>query len=136
MTDTSSAIFRDRLTLLARSLRMAPQVAENQVVDRMALSFRKLLNFFAEDNAVTQKFFLLPPEGPETQAMLARVFAENIMFSQQDKLFRDDIPAALLAQCFTGMLVQLAHQPAEPAQRHQDSLACAKLFCEGVWLRE
>ncbi|AVF37555.1 hypothetical protein [Rahnella sikkimica] len=136
MPESNNAVFRDRLTVLARSLRMAPQVAENQVLDRMALSFRKLLNFFAEDEVLTQRVFLLPPEGTETQAMLIRLVAENITFSQQDKLFRDDIPAALLAQCFTGMLVQLAHQPAEPAQRHQDSLACAKLFCEGIWVRE
>lgn len=136
MPESNNAVFRDRLTMLARSLRMAPQVAENQVLDRMALSFRKLLNFFAEDEVLTQKVFLLPPEGPETQAMLIRLVTENITFSQQDKLFRDDIPAALLAQCFTGMLVQLSHQAAEPAQRHQDSLACAKLFCEGIWVRE
>lgn len=136
MTESNRAAFRERLTVLAQSLQLAPQVAENQVLDRMALSFRKLLNFLAEDNNLTQSVFLLPPEGPETQAMLTAVISKNLAFSQQDKLFRNDIPAELLAQCFTGMLVQLAHQAASPAQRHQSSLACAKLFCEGVWLRE
>ncbi|MFO6296745.1 hypothetical protein [Rahnella selenatireducens] len=136
MTESDTTVFRERLLVLARSLQLAPQVAENQVLDRMALSFRKLLNFFAEDNAMTQRAFLLPPEGHETQAMLIRMMAENITFSQQDKLFRDDIPAPLLAQCFTGMLVQFAHQQGDSAQRHQNSLACAKLFCEGIWLRE
>ncbi|UHM93408.1 hypothetical protein [Rahnella victoriana] len=129
-------LFRERLSTLARSLQLAPQVAENQVLDRMALSFRKLLNFFAEDATLTAQALLLPPHAQATQALLITLIAENLQFSQQDKLFRDDIPASVMAQCFTGMLVQLAYTPGEPAARHQNSLACAKLFCEGVWLRE
>lgn len=62
MSHTDVIAFRERLTTLVRTLQIAPQVAENQVLDRMALSFRKLLNFFAEDDARTQQAFLLPPQ--------------------------------------------------------------------------
>jgi len=133
MSHTDVIAFRERLTALVRSLKIAPQVAENQVLDRMALSFRKLLNFLAEDDARTQQAFLLRPHAQETQRLLCDLMAENLAVSQEDKLFRDDISAVLLAQCFTGILVQLAQTPGDPQTRHQNSLACAKLFCEGVW---
>jgi len=136
MSDTNPGVFREHLTTLVRSLQIAPDVAENQVLDRMALSFRKLLNFFAENNELTQQVFLLPPLAQETQRLLVSLMSENLAHNQQSKLFRSDIPACVLAQCFTGMLVQLAQDPAEPALRHQNSQACARLFCEGVWLRE
>jgi len=134
MTDNDVIAFRERLTTLVRTLQIAPQVAENQVLDRMALSFRKLLNFFAEDDARTQQAFLLPPQAGETQRLLCDLMAENLTVSQEHKLFREDISAELMAQCFTGILVQLAHTPGDPQTRHQNSLACAKLLCEGVWL--
>lgn len=134
MSHTDVIAFRERLTTLVRTLQIAPQVAENQVLDRMALSFRKLLNFFAEDDARTQQAFLLPPQAGETQRLLCELMAENLAISQEHKLFREDISAVLMAQCFTGILVQLAQAPGDPQTRHQNSLACAKLFCEGVWL--
>lgn len=134
MTDNDVIAFHERLTALVRSLQIAPQVAENQVLDRMALSFRKLLNFFAEDDARTQQAFLLPPQAGETQRLLCNLMAENLAISQEHKLFRDDISAVLMAQCFTGILVQLAQTPGDPQTCHQNSLTCAKLFCEGVWL--
>ncbi len=134
MSHTDVIAFHERLTALVRSLQIAPQVAENQVLDRMALSFRKLLNFLAEDDASTQQAFLLPPQAQETQRLLCDLMAENLSTSQENKLFREDISAVLMAQCFTGILVQLAQTPGDPQTRHQNSLACAKLFCEGVWL--
>ena len=134
MSHTDVIAFRERLTTLVRTLQIAPQVAENQVLDRMALSFRKLLNFLAEDDARTQQAFLLPPQAQETQRLLCDLMAENLSTSQEHKLFREDISAVLMAQCFTGILVQLAQTPGDPQTRHQNSLACAKLFCEGVWL--
>ncbi|WP_112286693.1 hypothetical protein [Rahnella sp. AN3-3W3] len=134
MSHTDVIAFRERLTTLVRTLQIAPQVAENQVLDRMALSFRKLLNFFAEDDARTQQAFLLPPQAGETQRLLCELMAENLAISQEHKLFREDISAVLMAQCFTGILVQLAQTPGDPQTRHQNSLGCAKLFCEGVWL--
>ena len=133
MTDNSLTLFHERLTTLTRSLQISPQVAENQVLDRMALSFRKLLNFLAEDASLTQRAFLLPPHSAGIQALLSQLIAENLAYSQQHGLFRDDIPAQLLGQCFTGMLVQLAQNSGDPALRHQHSVACAKLFCEGIW---
>ena len=133
MTDKSLTLFHERLTTLTRSLQISPQVAENQVLDRMALSFRKLLNFLAEDASLTERAFLLPPHSAGTQALLSQLIAENLAHSQQHGLFRDDIPATLLGQCFTGMLVQLAQNSGDPALRHQHSVACAKLFCEGIW---
>ncbi|KFD00139.1 hypothetical protein GRAQ_04573 [Rahnella aquatilis CIP 78.65 = ATCC 33071] len=136
MTGNDIDLFRERLTVLVRSLQIAPDVAENQVLDRVALSFRKLLNFLAENTELTQQIFLLPPLAKETQRLLASLMSENLTHNQQCKLFRSDIPAFALAQCFTGMLVQLAQDPADPEVRHQNSQACAKLFCEGVWLRE
>jgi hypothetical protein len=133
MSHTDVIAFRERLSALVSSLQIAPQVAENQVIDRMALNFRKLLNFFAEDVARTEQAFLLPPQAQETQRVLCDLMAENLRVSQQNKLFREDISAVLMAQCFTGILVQLAQTPGDPKVRHENSLACAKLFCEGVW---
>ena len=133
MTGNNIVLFRERLTALVRSLQIAPDVAENQVLDRMALCFRKLLNFFAENNELTQQVFLLPPLAQETQRLLINLMAENLVQNQQSKLFRKEISAVMLAQCFTGMLVQLAQNSGDPALRHQHSVACAKLFCEGIW---
>lgn len=133
MVDHDIAVFRERLAVMARSLQIAPQVAENQVLDRMALNFRKLLNFFAENSELTEQAFLLTPHAQETQRLLGELIAANFAFSQENGLFRDDIPAALMAQCFTGMLIQLALEPGDPALRHKNSQACAKLFCEGIW---
>lgn len=133
MADDSFILFRERLTTLTRSLQISPQVAENQVLDRMALSFRKLLNFLAEDEALTQQAFLQAPHNTETQTLLSQLIAENLSLSQQHGLFRKDLPAPLLGQCFTGILVQLAQTSTDPALRHQNSVACAKLFCEGIW---
>ena len=90
-------------------------------------------NFLAEDASLTERAFLLPPHSAGTQALLSQLIAENLAHSQQHGLFRDDIPAPLLGQCFTGMLVQLAQNSGDPALRHQHSVACAKLFCEGIW---
>jgi len=102
----------------------------------MALSFRKLLNFLAEDEMLTQRAFLQAPHGSETQTLLSQLIAENLAYSQQNGLFRDDISADLLGQCFTGMLAQLAQTAGDPASRHQNSVACAKLFCQGIWSGE
>ncbi|MFS7198444.1 hypothetical protein AB6866_21555 [Rahnella inusitata] len=136
MVDDSLILFRERLTALTRSLQISPQVAENQVLDRMALSFRKLLNFLAEDEMLTQRAFLQAPHGSETQTLLSQLIAENLAYSQHNGLFRDDISADLLGQCFTGMLAQLAQTAGDPASRHQNSVACAKLFCQGIWSGE
>ena len=130
MSQTDVIVFRERLSALVRSLQIAPQVAENQVLDRMALSFRKLLNFFAEDEVGTQQAFLLPPQAQETQRLLCDRMAENLLVSQQNRLFREDSSAVMMAQCFTGILVQLAQRPGDPQTRHQNSLACAKMLCE------
>lgn len=133
MADESLILFREQLTVLTRSLQISQQVAENQVLDRMALTFRKLLSFLVEDEALTQRAFLLPPHGVDTQNLLSQLIAENLAYSQQHGLFRDDISAHLLGQCFTGMLMQLLQTSGDPLLRHQNSVACAKLFCEGIW---
>ncbi|PKE28565.1 hypothetical protein CWS43_21280 [Rahnella sp. AA] len=133
MTEDDIAAFRERMETVVYSLKIAPQVAENQVIDRVALSFRKLLNFFAENTEMTQQILLSPPHARETQSLLSALIAGNLAFSQQNALFRDDISATLMGQCFTGIIVQLACEPGDPALRHQNSQACAKLFCEGIW---
>lgn len=127
--------FRQQLFTLARTLKIDPLVAENQVSDRVALSFRKLLNFIAQHAHVSTEGFLAYPAAAQAQTTMAEIMQENLAEAQQGGVFRQDIPLTLLGQFFTGMLLQLAQIPGDPASRHQQSVAATRLFCEGAWLR-
>jgi len=122
-----------QLFALVKTLRIDPLVPENQVLDRVALSFRKLLNFMAQHHDVNACSLLTSASSPLVREHLAELMQENFSAAQLGGVFRQDIPAALLAQFFTGMLLQLAQLGGEPAVRHQQSLAASKLFCEGAW---
>ncbi|EIC85296.1 hypothetical protein [Serratia sp. M24T3] len=135
MNNETIDVFRQQLFTLARTLKIDPLVPENQVSDRVALSFRKLLNFLAQHGEISLAGLLAYPAAAEAQATLAEIMQENLADAQQGGVFRQDIPVILLGKFFTGMLLQLAQTPAEPALRHQQSLAATRLFCEGAGLQ-
>ena len=131
--DESRDAFAQQLLNLARTLKIDPLVAENQVLDRVALSFRKLLNFLAQQAEATEMYLLAYP--PDTvKAQLVAIMQENFADAQLGEIFRKDIPIKLLAEFFIAMLLQLSQIPADPQGRHQQSLAATRLFCEGAWL--
>lgn len=127
-TDTPGDLFRQKLAALTLTLNIDPHVADNQVLDRVALSFRKLLHFLGQDSELSHRAF-------DRQAKNALVSAvgDNVALCQEGGLFRKDMSAQWLARCFVGMLDQMWEEPADAAQRHQQSIACAKILCEGIW---
>lgn len=135
MTATPIALFRQQLFTLARTLKIDPQVSENQVMDRVALSFRKLLNFLSQNEQATRQLFLLSAEDRSDQRILSEIMQENLQAAQQSGVFRQDIALPLLAEFFIAMLLQMAQLPGDAASRHQQSLAATRLFCEGAWLK-
>ncbi len=101
----------------------------------MALAFRKLLNFLAQHGESGLEGFLAYPAAAETQATLAVIMQENLYEAQQSGVFRDDVDSQSVGKLFTGLLLEVAKIPADPAVRHQQSLAATRVFCEGAWLR-
>lgn len=133
--DAAIDAFRQQLFTLARSLKIDPWVPENQVTDRVALSFRKLLNFLAQHAESSVAGLLAYPAAAEAQATLSDIMQHNLYEAQQEGVFRRDIAADLLGQFFTGLLIELAKTSVDAPARHQQSLAATRLFCEGAWLR-
>lgn len=127
-TDNTHEIFRQRLAVVTLTLNIDPHVADNQVLDRVALSFRKLLNFLTQESELGQQAFDV-----QAKNMLISAISHNFAQCQEGGLFRKDISARWLARCFVGMLDQMQEEPANAAMRHQQSLACAKILCEGIW---
>jgi TetR/AcrR family transcriptional regulator, fatty acid metabolism regulator protein len=127
--------FRLRLETLTKSLLIEAGLPDDQVIDRVALSFQKFLDFLAEDPHLTEIGFFQPPGCTATKAGLARWIATNIAKEQRTRLFRSDIPAEQIGKCFVGMLDQLARTPGSAAQRKKVARGCALLLCEGLWLK-
>ncbi|WP_459177279.1 hypothetical protein [Ewingella americana] len=127
-TDNPDELFRQKLVALTLTLNIDPHVADNQVLDRVALSFRKLLNFLAEDSERSQLAF-----DAQAKNALVSAIGDNLAQCQEGGLFRKDISARWLARSFVGMLDQMREEPADAALRHQQSIACAKILCEGMW---
>jgi len=127
-TDNPDELFRQKLVALTLTLNIDPHVADNQVLDRVALSFRKLLNFLSEDSERSQLAF-----DAQAKNALVSAIGDNLAQCQEGGLFRKDISARWLARSFVGMLDQMREEPADAALRHQQSIACAKILCEGMW---
>lgn len=127
-TDNPDELFRQKLVALTLTLNIDPHVADNQVLDRVALSFRKLLNFLAEESERSQLAF-----DAQAKNALVSAIGDNFAQCQEGGLFRKDISARWLARSFVGMLDQMREEPADAALRHQQSIACAKILCEGMW---
>ena len=125
--------FRGRLEALTLTLLIEGEIPADQVVERVALSFRKFLDFLAEDPQLTQIGFFQPPGCTETKAGLASWITQNLAKEQQSGLFRRDISAVQLGQCYVGMLDQMARIPGDADTRQELSLGCARLLCEGIW---
>lgn len=125
---TSSPDFDQRFNALVDSLTLAPNTPDNQVIDRIALHFRKLLNFLTQDAKLTQQAF-----GETQKAALVNAISALLAGCQQSGLFRQDLSTRWIARCFVGMLDQMKEEPGDAAARHQQSIGCAKILCEGIW---
>ncbi|MDN5680100.1 MAG: hypothetical protein L0G81_05615 [Ewingella sp.] len=125
---TSSPDFDQRFNALVDSLTLAPNTPDNQVIDRIALHFRKLLNFLTQDAELTQQAF-----GETQKAALVNAISALLAGCQQSGLFRQDLSTRWIARCFVGMLDQMKEEPGDAAARHQQSIGCAKILCEGIW---
>jgi len=125
---TSSPDFDQRFNALVDSLTLAPNTPDNQVIDRIALHFRKLLNFLTQDAELTQQAF-----GETQKAALVNAISALLAGCQQSGLFRQDLSTRWIARCFVGMLDQMKEEPGDAAARHHQSIGCAKILCEGIW---
>lgn len=125
---TSSQDFDQRFNALVATLTLAPNTPDNQVIDRIALHFRKLLNFLTQDAALTQQAF-----GDSHKTALIEAISSLLAGCQQSGLFRQDLSPRWVARCFVGMLDQMKEEPGDAAARHQQSISCAKILCEGIW---
>ncbi|KAB7898935.1 TetR family transcriptional regulator [Rouxiella sp. S1S-2] len=124
--------FRSRLEALTLTFLIEGEAHADQVFERVALSFRMLLDFLAEDPDLTQIGFFQPPGCTATKAGLASWIAQNIAKEQQNGLYRQDISATQVGQCFVGMLDQMARIPGDAQKREELSLGCARLLCEDI----
>jgi hypothetical protein len=120
--------FTERFNALIGTLTLAPNTPDNQVIDRIALHFRKLLNFLIQDPTLTQQAF-----GDAEKSALVKTMSHLFDGCQQSGLFRQDLSSQWMARCFVGMLDQMKEEPGDAAARHQQSIGCAKILCEGIW---
>jgi len=125
---TATEDFDQRFNALVATLTLAPNTPDNQVIDRIALHFRKLLNFLTQDAALTQRAF-----GEPQHAALVKAISVLLAGCQQSGLFRQDLSPQWMARCLVGMLDQIKEEPGDAAARHQQSISCAKILCEGIW---
>lgn len=124
--------FRARLEALTQTFLIEGEAHADQVFDRVALSFQMLLDFLAEDPDLTQIGFFQPPGCTETKAGLAHWIGQNIAKEQRNGLYRQDISAVQMGQCFVGMLDQMARIPGDAQTRRELSIGCARLLCEDI----
>jgi TetR/AcrR family fatty acid metabolism transcriptional regulator len=76
--------------------------------------------------------FFQPPGCTATKAGLAELIGQNIAKEQKNGLYRKDISATQMGQCFVGMLDQMARIPGDAQKRKELSLGCATLLCEDI----
>ncbi|MCC3746501.1 TetR/AcrR family transcriptional regulator [Rouxiella badensis] len=124
--------FRSRLETLTLTFLIEGEAHAEEVFDRVALSFQQLLDFLAEDPDLTQIGFFQPPGCTATKAGLAELIGQNIAKEQKNGLYRKDISATQMGQCFVGMLDQMARIPGDAQKRKELSLGCATLLCEDI----
>jgi len=127
--------FRRRLQALTLTLLIAPDIPSAEVVDRVALSFRKFLDFLADDPDLTEIGFFQPPGCTPTKVGMATWIATNIAQEQQSGLFRDEVAAGQIGKCFVGMIDQMARDRPDAATRATLAQGCARLLCNGVWAK-
>jgi len=126
--------FRQRLQALTRSLLIADNPPPERVVERVAYSFRRFLDFLAEDPALTEIGFFQPPGCTVTKEGMVRWVAANIAKEQESGLFRTDVPARHIARCLVGIVGQMARAAGSGEPRDILALSAAEIFCGGVWI--
>jgi TetR/AcrR family fatty acid metabolism transcriptional regulator len=126
------AEFRGRLHALTKTLLIADEIAGQELIDRVALSFLRFFDFLADDPNLTEIGFFQPPGCTETKTGLASWIATNIAKEQKSGLFRDDIPSVQIGSLFVGMIDQMVREWAGPAKRAKLARNCALLLCHGI----
>ncbi|WGF86372.1 TetR/AcrR family transcriptional regulator [Marinivivus vitaminiproducens] len=124
--------FRENLRRVTRSNLIDPATPSDRFVDRVALSFRRFLDFMAADRALTEIGFFQPPGCAVTKERLVAWVAANIAQEQSDGLFRRDVPARHIAHLLVGLLDQVGRLEADRDERERLAATCATLFCQGA----
>ncbi|MBB3777803.1 AcrR family transcriptional regulator [Xanthomonas arboricola] len=130
--DALVAQFREDLRRLTISNRIAPDTPPSALQERVGESFRRFLDFMAQNRRLTEIGFFQPPSCGVTKAQLVGWVSENIVLEQAAGLFRGDLAADDIARCLVGLLDQMGRLPGDAGDRAALSVVCAKLFYAGV----
>ncbi len=126
--------FRERLKTITGDNLIDPATPTERFVERVALSFLRFLDFFAEDPDLTEIGFFQPPGCTVTKHMMVGWVTTNIKQEQKDGLFRTNIDAIQIARGLVGIVDQMARINAGAKQRKAIARDCADLFCGGAWV--
>ena len=124
--------FREGLQEITRQNLIAADTPADRFTSRVALSFKRFLDYMANDAALTEIGFFQPPGCSVTKEKLVEWVAHNVRQEQEDRLFRADMEPLHIARLLVGLLDQMGRLPCEPPQRQQLADVCAGLFCNGA----
>jgi AcrR family transcriptional regulator len=124
--------FRKSLQLVTISNLIDPTTPRSGLEDRVALSFRKFLDFMAQDRSLTEIGFFQPPGCSVTKQQMVGWVADNLSQEQVNGIFRDDIQPADIARMLVGILDQFGRIDGDEAERRRLAKVCGKLFCSGA----
>lgn len=124
--------FRDGLREITKQNLISTDISPEHFHSRVALSFKRFLDYMAEDSALTEIGFFQPPGCSVTKAKMVDWVADNISTEQADRLFRRDIAPHHVARLLVGLLDQMGRLPCEPSERQSLAEVCAGLFCNGA----
>jgi len=126
------ASFRSRLKKLNETLLLTAADPAASLVERVADSLRKLLDFLAEDRDLTRIGLFQETAAPGSRTLLARSIAANIAIEQKAGLLRDDIPASRIGMMYVALLEHLAREGGSAKKRAEQALDCARVMCDGL----
>ncbi|WP_456268736.1 TetR/AcrR family transcriptional regulator [Kushneria sp. AK178] len=124
--------FREGLQTITQHNLLIGHTPDESLQARVAVSFRRFLDYMAEDPALTEIGFFQPPGCSVTKAGMVEWVADNLRQEQAERLFRTDISAEHIARLLVGLLDQMGRLPCEPEERQSLAEVCAGLFCQGA----
>ncbi|MGF9564731.1 TetR/AcrR family transcriptional regulator [Neorhizobium sp. BT27B] len=124
--------FRESLRFVTLSNLIAPDTQKAELEERVAVSFRRFLDFMASDRSLTEIGFFHPPGCSVTKQQMVDWVADNIRKEQVHRIFRKDITAEEIAKLLVGILDQFGRIDADEAERQRLADVCGKLFCSGA----
>lgn len=123
--------FREDMRRITLENRIDPNTPSAAMTDRVAVSFRRFLEFMAADRQLTEIGFFQPPGCSVTKQLMVEWVSENIGHEQAHGLFRSDIAAPHIARLLVGLLEQMA-RPGAGGDMPALAAISAALFCEGA----